>query len=309
MKKLSVFIVCFILSFNAYAQTTIDSVRVNDSTGVPVKVNTFVDVTGVITSTTQFGTNGPVSLQDKTAGMAVYQNSSTNLFVSKVQMGDSVGVHALLTNYSGLAEMSYGAGSYYTLLSSGHSVEPKIVTISDIVNQQWNGIENLESVLIRLNNITINSTGTFANAGYSITDITGTLSTGLYIKNASIIGTAIPNHPIDIIGILSQHSYGPLYNNGYQLQPRFIQDIISDQNPLILNSVFAVDVDTNALSICFQTVRKGNTQVKYGLTSNLELDSVLVIEDTTFHNVRISNLNSGTKYYFQAISENAAGRS
>jgi hypothetical protein len=31
MKDLSIFIICFILSFNAYAQTTIDSVRVNDS--------------------------------------------------------------------------------------------------------------------------------------------------------------------------------------------------------------------------------------------------------------------------------------
>jgi len=311
LKRLCLLIVCLILSFNSYSQTTIDSVRVNDSTGVPVKVNTFVNVTGVITSTTQFGTNGPVSLQDQTAGMAVFQNSATNLFVSKVQMGDSVRVHALLTNYNGLAEMSYGAGSYYTLLSSGHSVQPKIVTISDIVNQQWNGIENLESVLIKLNNVTINSTGNFASSSYSITDTTGTLSTGLYINKyvTSIIGTAIPNHPVDLIGVLSQHSYGPLYNTGYQLQPRFIQDIISDQNPLILNSVFAVEVDTNALSICFQTVRKGNSQVKYGLTSNLELDSVLINEDTTFHKVRIPNLNSGTKYYFQAVSENASGRS
>jgi phosphatidylserine/phosphatidylglycerophosphate/cardiolipin synthase-like enzyme len=307
MKKLSVFIVCFILSFNAYAQTTIDSVRVNDSTGVPLNVTKNVTVTGVVTSTTQFGSGGPVSLQDQTAGIAVYGSS----FASKVLMGDSVTVSGTMTNYSGLAEMTYGTGNSYSILSRGHLVEPKIVTISDIQNQQWNGIENLESVLIRLNNVTINSNGNFASAGYSLTDTTGTLSTGLYINKyvTSVIGTAIPNHPIDIIGILSQHSYGPLYNNGYQLQPRFIQDIISDQNPLILSSVFAVEVDTNALSICFQSVRKGNSQVKYGLTSNLELDSVIVNEDTTFHNVRISNLNSGTKYYFQAISENAAGRS
>ena len=311
MKKLSLLLVCLLLFFNSYAQTSIDSVRINDSTGVPVKVNTFVNVTGVITSTTQFGTNGPVSLQDQTAGMAVFQNSTTNLFVSKVQMGDSINVHALLTNYNGLAEMSYGAGSFYTLLSSGHSVEPKVITISDIVNQQWNGIENYESVLIRLNNVTINSVGNFASQSYSITDTTGTLSTGLYINKyvTSVIGTAIPNHPVDLIGVLSQHSYGPIYNNGYQLQPRFIQDIISDQSPLILKSVFAVEVDTNALSICFQTVRKGDTQVKYGLTSNLELDSAIINEDTTFHNVRISNLNPGTTYYFQAISENSAGRS
>ena len=307
MKILCVFIVCIFLSFNSYAQTTIDSVRINDSNGIPLNISQTVTVTGIVTSTTQFGSGGPVSLQDQTAGIAVYGSS----FASKVIMGDSVTVSGTMTNYYGLAEMTYGNGNSYSILSRGHLVEPKIVTISDIQNQQWNGVENLESVLIMLKNVTINSSGNFASASYSLTDTTGTLSTGLYINKyvTSIIGTAIPNHPIDIIGILSQHSSGPIYNTGYQLQPRFIQDIISDQSPLILNSVFAVDVDTNALSICFQTVRKGNTQVKYGLTSNLELDSVLVIEDTTFHNVKISNLNSGTTYYFQAVSENAAGRS
>ena len=310
MKKLSLIISILFFCINSYAQTTIDSVRINDSTGVPKNVNKPVTVTGIITSTTQFGTSGPASLQDETAGMTVFGSS----FVSKVKMGDSVRVTATLTNYSGLAEMSFAVGSpSFQVLSSNHIVQPKVATISDIINQQWNGIENLEGVLVRLNNVTINSTGNFASGGASLTiiDTTGTLVGGLYINKyvTSIIGTVIPNHPVDIIGILSQHSYGPLYNSGYQLQPRFIQDIISDQNPLILGSVFAVEVDTNALSICFQTLRKGNSQVKYGLTSGLELDSVITNEDTTFHKVRISNLNSGTTYYFQVVSENSSGRS
>src|ERR1035437_9609801 len=171
MKKLSVFIVCFILSFNAYAQTTIDSVRVNDSTGVPLNVTKIVTVTGVVTSTTQFGSGGPVSLQDQTAGIAVYGSS----FASKILMGDSVRVSGTLVNYSGIAEMNYGSGNSYTILSRGHSVLPKIATISDIQNQQWNGVENLESVLIRLNNVTINSNGNFGAGGasYTIIDSTG----------------------------------------------------------------------------------------------------------------------------------------
>jgi phosphatidylserine/phosphatidylglycerophosphate/cardiolipin synthase-like enzyme len=303
-----IFVVLFY--FNSFAQTTIDSVRINDSTGVPKNVNKPVTVTGIITSTTQFGTSGPASLQDQTAGITVFGSS----FVSKVKMGDSVRVTATLTNYSGLAEMSFSVGTpSFQVLSSNHTVQPKVVTITDIANQQWNGIENLEGVLIRLNNVTINSSGNFAAGGASLTiiDTTGTLVGGLYINKyvTSIIGTAIPNHPVDIIGILSQHSYGPLYNSGYQLQPRFIQDIISDQNPLILGSVFATEIDTNALSVCFQTVRKGNSQVKFGLTSGLELDSVVINEDTTFHKVRISNLSSGTTYYFKVISENSSGRS
>lgn len=309
MKKLSILIITLFLYFNLYGQTTIDSVRINDSTGVPVKNNKFVKVTGIITSTTQFGTNGPASIQDTTAGVAVFGSS----FAGKVQLGDSVTVTALMTNYNGLAEMNYGAGSYYTLLSSGHKVQPKVVTIADINNQQWNGIENLESVLIELNDVTITASGTFAaGGGYSISDASGTLAGGLYINKyvSSIIGTAIPTITVNIIGVLSQHSYGPLYNSGYQLQPRFIQDIITpDLSPLILNSVFATEIDTNAITICFHTQRTGNSQVKYGLTSNLEMDSVIVSEDTTFHKVRITNLTPGTLYYFKVISDNSYGRS
>jgi phosphatidylserine/phosphatidylglycerophosphate/cardiolipin synthase-like enzyme len=305
MKKISFILSFLFLCTNLFSQTTIDSVRINDSTGVPKNVNKIVTVTGIVTATNQFGTNGPAYLQDQTAGMAVFGGS----FVTKVKMGDSVRVSATMTNYNGLAEMNYGTGSSYSILSSGHVIEPKIVTIDEIVHQQWNSIEKLESVLIRLNNVTINGVGNFVSGSYSITDTTGTLSSGLYIKNATIIGTAIPNHPVDLIGILGQYDTSPPYSTGYQLQPRFIQDIISDQNPLMLGSVFAVEVDTSSLSICFHTYRKGNSQVKYGITSNLELDSVLINEDTTFHKVRISNLNSGTKYYFQAVSQNTSGRS
>jgi hypothetical protein len=308
MNKKFLVVVCFFFSFISYAQITIDSVRISDSLGVPKNVNKTVTVTGIVTSTTQFGASGPVSLQDSTAGVAVFGSS----FASKVLLGDSVRVSGLMTNYYGLAEMTYGTGNSYTILSRGHSVVPKIVTVSDIVNQQWNGIENLESVLIRLNNVTINSTGNFASSSYSITDSTGTLGTGLYINKyiTSIIGTVIPNRPVDLIGILSQHSYGPAYNNGYQLQPRYIQDIItSDLSPLIINSVFAVEIDTSSLSICFHTLRKGNSQIKYGLTSNLEMDSIIVNEDTTFHKVYISGLASGTLYYFKVISDDSYGRS
>jgi phosphatidylserine/phosphatidylglycerophosphate/cardiolipin synthase-like enzyme len=308
MKKTYIVLLFIVLGFDLFAQTTIDSVRLNDSNGVPLDTGKVVTVTGVVTSTTQFGASGPVSLQDSTAGVAVYGSS----FSSKVLTGDSVRVSAKMTNYDGLAEMTYGTGNTYTILSRGHTILPKVVKISDIVNQKWNGIENLESVLIQLNNVTINATGTFASSGYSITDSSGTLSGGLYINKyvTSVIGTAIPNIPVTIIGVLSQHTYNPPFSTGYQLQPRFIQDIISpDLSPLIINSVFATEIDDSSLSICFHTLRKGNSQVKYGLTSNLELDSVIVNEDTTFHKVKISNLSQGTQYYFKVISDDSYGRS
>jgi len=300
-------LVIFFSCFNLFAQT-IDSVRVNDSTGVPKNLGKVFTVTGLVTSTTQFNPNGPASLQDSTGGMAIYGSS----FTSKVLMGDSVRVTGVMTNYAGLAEMN--PMQSYTILSHGHTVVPKVVTISDIVNQHWNGVENLESVLIQLNNVKINSSGNFASASYSLTDSTGTLSGGLYIKKTitSIIGTAIPTMPVTIIGVLIQNTYpnAAPYSTGYELQPRFISDIISpDLSPLLMGNIFATEIDDSSLSICFHTLRKGTSQVKYGRTANLELDSVIINEDTTFHKVKISNLSAGSIYYFQAASVDSFGRS
>ncbi len=92
----------------------------------------------------------------------------------------------------------------------------------------------------------------------------------------SIIGQPIPSSAVDIIGILQQYKSSAPYNSGYQLLPRFILDIVDDGAPLILNPVIAADIDTNSFNVYFNTVRNGNSMVKYGLTSNLELDSVVV---------------------------------
>src|ERR1035437_2325303 len=122
MKRLFILFSFLFLSINIYSQMTIDSVRINDSTGVPKKVNKFVTVYGIVTSTTDLGTNGPASLQDQNAGIAVFGSS----FAGSVHRGDSVKVVAPMTNYYGLAEMNYSlGGSFYQIFLSGHALERK----------------------------------------------------------------------------------------------------------------------------------------------------------------------------------------
>ena len=296
---------------NTLAQTIVPiaDLRYNDANGVPVDTGQVFTITGIVTSSNQFGNSGPGSVQDGTAGVCVYGPGFSN----NVNIGDSVTVIAELTQFSGLTELSFNLpGASVVVHSSGHETIPEIITINDISTQQWNGYEEFEGLLIRVNNVTIQGTGNFAGGtNYNITDPSGTLASGMRIDNdvSSIIGQPIPSSAVDIIGILQQYKFGPPYNSGYQLLPRFILDIVDDGAPLILNPVIAADIDTNSFNVYFNTVRNGNSQVKYGLTSALELDSVVIMDDTTFHVVPITGLEESTLYYFRAYSKNAAGTS
>jgi phosphatidylserine/phosphatidylglycerophosphate/cardiolipin synthase-like enzyme len=292
------------------AQTVpIASIKINDGSGVPINLGQVFTVTGIVTSSNQFGNNGPGSIQDETAGISIYGID----FANQVNIGDSVTVTSELSQFNGLTEFDFTiAGSSLSVHTSGHQTEPTVVTIDQIINQQWNGFEEFESLVIRINNVTIQASGNFAsNTNYNITDATGTLTDGLRIDNdvTSIIGQPIPSSAIDVIGILGQYDFGPPYNDGYQILPRHITDIVDDGAPLILNPVIAADIDTNSFTVYFNTARNGNSQVKYGLTQNLEIDSVVINTDTTVHVVPITGLEEATLYYYRAYSTNLVGTS
>ena len=308
LKSLVVFLSFFSIT---YSQTVvpIQTIRQNDSNGVPVYVNSVVTVAGIATCSNQYGAAGPAAIQDETGAISIYGSSFANV----VAIGDSVTVTATLTNYNGLAEISFSTGTpSFITHSSNNKVEPEVVTISQISNQAWNGFEEFESKLIRINNITINSIGNFSgNTNYNISDATGSLANGMRIDTdvSSIVGTQIPLGQVDIIGILGQYDNTAPYSSGYQILPRFILDIVNDGSPVILNPVFAAGVDTSSFTVFFNTARNGNSQIKYGLTTALELDSVVIDDDTTSHAVPVSGLEQGTLYYFKAYSTNSSGTS
>ncbi|WP_304130968.1 phospholipase D-like domain-containing protein [Ignavibacterium album] len=310
MKKLFLLLAFLYINFS-FSQTVVPiaDLRNNDPNGVPLDTGQVFTVTGIVTSANQFGVNGPGSIQDATAGLSIFGSG----FAGQVQIGDSVTVTSTLTHFNGLTQFDFRrTGSVLVNHSSNHYLDTIIVTISDIASQQWNGFEEFESRLIRLNNVTIQGTGNFASGtNYNITDATGTLISGLRIDNdvTSIIGQPIPQTPVDLVGILGQYKTSVPYNTGYQLLPRFLSDIIYDNSPLILNPVIASNITPNSFTVYFNTARNGNSQVKFGLTPSLELDSVVINNDTTVHVVPVTGLQQGTLYYFRAYSTNSFGTS
>ncbi|MFZ1281173.1 MAG: phospholipase D-like domain-containing protein [Ignavibacteriaceae bacterium] len=311
MTYLKIFIF-ILLTTAAFSQTVvpISEMRVNDANGIPVGLNQIYTISGIVTSSNQIGTAGPATIQDITGGMAIYGSA----FAGQVAIGDSVTVTGTLTHYNGLAEVSATiSGFSFVNHSSGNYFDTTIVTLSQIANQQWSGFEEFESRLIRINNVTISGgTGVFVgNTNYNLTDASTTLTQGLRIDSdvSSIVGTTIPTSPVDLIGVLAQYDNAAPFSSGYQLMPRFVFDIIDDGSPLILNPIIAANIDTSSFTVYFNTARNGNSQIKYGLTTALELDSVVIDDDTTYHIVPVTGLNEVTHYYYRAYSTNENGTS
>ena len=307
MKKIFFLLILFTPFIHTQNVVPISDLRINDANGVPANVGQEFTVSGIVTCSDQFGS--PSAIQDETGGISVFGNS----FTSQVSLGDSVTVTSTISHFNGLTEFDFSsAGSSVTIHSNTEVPEPTVLTINDITIQEWNGFEEYEGLLIRINNVTISGSGNFASGtNYNITDATGTLASGLRIDNnvTSIIGSQIPSGQVDIVGILGQYKTAPPFNNGYQLQPRFIQDIVYDGAPLILNPVYASNISTTSFTVYFNTARNGSSQVKYGLTPSLELDSVVIDTDTTIHSVTVSGLEPFTLYYFKAYSTNDVGTS
>ncbi|MBN2571452.1 MAG: T9SS type A sorting domain-containing protein [Ignavibacteriales bacterium] len=308
MKK---FLLAFLFTcVNIFAQTItpIIQLRQNDANGVPVYLDSTVTILGIVTAANQFGDVGPAYIQDSSAGIAVYGN----YFISYLVIGDSIKITAKVTNYNGLTELNYGTGSSFTKYGKGVEKIPQETTLLQISSQQWNGLELLEGKLVIIKNATINASGNFqGNTTYSISDSSGALQ--IYIDNSvsDIIGKKIPEGKIDLIGVVGQYDISDpdtVFNIGYQILPRFWDDIII-LLPYIVEPIIATNITKNSFNVSFNTQNKGNTKVKYGLTNAVELDSVVIEEDTTFHIVQITELEPQTKYFFKAFSENENGTS
>lgn len=293
-----------------FAQTTtpISELRQNDANGVPVNINKSFTVTGIVTSTTQLGTSGPATVDDGTGGISIYGSA----FAGKVKIGDSVTVTSTVEDYRGLTQFNFSStGSSFLNHKPGCSFDTVTVTLSEIANQAWNGLEEFESRLLRVNGVTIKASGNFtvttSGTNYSISDSTGTLELRIDKDVTSIVGTPIPVGPVDIVAVLGQYKSGTPYNSGYQLLPRFSSDIITYSRVPVLSSIYLSGVDTSSFTVNFSTSEDGNTKIIYGITADLELDSVIINDTTKVHSVTVSGLEPGTKYYYKVYSSNTYG--
>lgn len=317
LRILSIVCFLFVIGLNAQTKVSIISLHDNDANGIPKDTNTVFQVKGVVTTVKELGnSSGTGSIQDATGGMTIYGSKFT-AFSPALQIGDTVIVNSRLKNYNGLTEMDLTIAttpaSSVTRVASGVGPEPQLLTIADLINQQWNLNEPYESKLIRLNNVTFVETGNFTTGTtgktYNISDGTNSFQYRIFTNATTINNLPIPVGKCDVIGILTQYKVGAPYSTGYQLVGRVLADIISDGRPLVYSNMIVNNIDTSSFNIVFTTARNGNGQIKYGTDAANLIDSIVVASDTTVHNIKISGLKPSTLYYFQAISTNSAGTS
>ena len=169
-----------------------------------------VTVRGIVTSGAELGKIR--YLQDATAGIAAYPgNGSAAGFESSVSEGDSIEVTGILTDYSGLLEIT-PVTAFQVLASNQPPPLAKQVSLAGLSDA-------FESQLVELDCISFSGPGgVFSGSGtYALVDPAGN-SGAVYLRAGSpVLGAEIPQGPVRLQAILSQ------YGN-YQLLPRTVAD-------------------------------------------------------------------------------------
>ena len=250
-------------------------------------IGSTVTISGIITNGDELG---PIRyIEDATAAIAAYD--PTNL-VGTLR-GDSITITGELIDYNGLLEIQ--PVNNFSNHGTGYSINPQIITPLQID-------ENTESELVQIDNVFI------SNGGSNFTQGTHSFSANgenavLYLRNGHpLIGTLIPAAPITLIGIASQ--YAPSGIGGYQLLPRDANDIIFSGGINMTSALTQSNLSNNGFDISWTTDNTGNSNIAYGLSSNLEIDTISNNSSTSTHSLSLSGLLPGTIYYAQAFSIN-----
>jgi phosphatidylserine/phosphatidylglycerophosphate/cardiolipin synthase-like enzyme len=293
--------------------TPIEEVSGNDSDGVSIHLGKWMTIRGGITVSDQFetgsgvlgtGSIGPSYIQDATGGLAVFSPAGVTAHVS---IGDEVTLLGKVTQFFGLNQLDEN-----TIIVETHgntNIEPTGITLADISNDGTGGVEKFEGMLVRINDVDID-TGFWnvsgAGSNYTLTDATGQLDVRIN-KAVDFTGSAAPSGTFDIIGVVSQFRDQLPYIGDYQLLPRFSSDIIysSDAPPFVSLPPYETAATESTVTLSWRTGGPGTTEVRYGLTPAYELGALVNQAASADHTITIGGLDPATIYNIQLRS--AAG--
>lgn len=241
----------------------------------------MVTVSGIVTNGDELGMIR--FMQDSSAGIAVYSTK-----MNSVKRGDSVTVSGTLKDYLSLLEVD--PVSTVTVHSSGNKLpEPEVLTPGQFS-------EEYEGMLVRVDQATINTSGTFQREAYGFT-VAG--ETGqLYINDpySPLIGSPIPSGPVSITGPLGS------YLGTFQLLPRDLDDLLSYSSIRMTEAPVVSLLSKTGFTLEWATDVEGTTEALLGYTPELEHTPIKLSGTATGHSLEIDGLMPAQLYYVQAFS-------
>ncbi|MCH8486614.1 MAG: phospholipase D-like domain-containing protein [Candidatus Cyclonatronum sp.] len=254
---------------------------------------TVVTVAGRVTVADQFA--GPVYFQDETGGIAWYSDEIMRQdYLVGAIIGDSLVVTGQIGNFNQLLQV-INHTSFEVFNEANDEVEPADITLAQLNSGDFEG------QLVRLTDVTFTNSGVFSGGtNYTITD--GTAESQLRVDNfTNIPGALIPNSLTEITGVAGR------FLANQQILPRFRSDIRSTVGPIIATAPpYTVTTTANSITLEWETEAPGHTEVRYGLTSSLELGTIVDATPKTFHSVTIDGLWYAETFEFELRS--AAGQ-
>ena len=282
------------------APIQIAEAKVNNSSGIGLRLGDLVTLRGIVTVSNQFGS--PSYIEDNTGGISVFGSGFSNA----VHIGDEVIVTGTVTQFNGLNQIENPVLN--SIVSTNNTVEPILAIPSVLSGDGQNGVENYEGRLVRVNGVLVTELNgsTVSNWAYKNYMLTGSGSADtvqIRIDNdTQIVGLVAPAGRFDVVGVLSQYKTSVPFIGGYQIMPRTPADILSN-GPIINKYPEEVDLTSSSISLEWTTINPGTSRLRYGITSNYELgviepDTVL----STDHYVSITGLEVAKVYHLQAFS-------
>ena len=265
----------------------------NNSSGVPILLNSIVQVKGIVTVSDQFGDLS--FIQDSTGGVGVFDAE----FVSSVQIGDTLLITGTVSQTNGLTRLLNVTVD--NVISVGGIPSYKVITAADISAEGDGGVENFEGRLVRLNSASLSDPlrNWPPDGRETASDGTGSF-TIVSDRDTEIPFNPKPKGSFDIIGVVSQLDTGSPFTSGYEIVPRFLSDIIENDAPAFTTPLTIVDFGSTWVDVSWATEDSSFGSVSF----KSENGNSAGVQETELtkgaHVFRVEGLIASTFYYIRA---------
>lgn len=258
----------------SFAQTNIYNIQ--GQTDVSPYNNQTVTTSGIVTGIFSKG----YFIQDGIgAWNGIYIYDQTN----KPNLGDELTIAGTVSEYYNFTEIK--SITNYTVKSTGNKLpDPVIVSTGEMQ-------EKYESVLIQVKAAKC----TNQNLGYGEWELNDG-SGKCIIDDMGIPYTPIEGISYNVTGILN-FSYG-----NFMMEPRDNNDIEMIESLHITQGPTQTNLLKTGFTITWETNDTSSTEIKYGLTSDLELGSITGENNVKNHTINFTGLSPATIYYMKIFS-------